>query len=126
MSIWAAIERYERARESLDVVRALDPWATDAFLEDKPTGQYLDPARVRPGPTIAARTSRSKDRSMSRAHRRGQLVVFMAGQSEAGNELAAYGGEGLFGTASSKAEAQAGICRHQGPDGEVRPPDRRR
>jgi alkanesulfonate monooxygenase len=30
----------------------------------------------------------------------------MAGQSEAGKELAAYGGEGLFGTASSKAEAQ--------------------
>jgi alkanesulfonate monooxygenase SsuD/methylene tetrahydromethanopterin reductase-like flavin-dependent oxidoreductase (luciferase family) len=30
----------------------------------------------------------------------------MAGQSEAGKELAAYGGEGLFGTASSKAQAQ--------------------
>ena len=41
-------ERYERARESLDVVRALwDSWAKDAFVQDKATGQYLDPHRVR-------------------------------------------------------------------------------
>jgi len=33
----------------------------------------------------------------------------MAGQSEAGKELAAYGGEALFGTASDKAEAQANM-----------------
>jgi alkanesulfonate monooxygenase len=100
-------DRYERARESLDVVQALwDSWATDAFLQDKSTGQYLDPARVRltnhrgkhfavKGPLNVARTPQ------------GQPVIFMAGQSEAGKELAAYGGEGLFGTASSKAEAQA-------------------
>ena len=100
------IERYERAQESLDVVRALwDSWATDAFPQDKATGQYLDPARVRlthhrgnhfavKGPLNVARTPQ------------GQPVVFMAGQSETGKELAAYGGEGLFGTASSKAQAQ--------------------
>lgn len=100
-------ERYERARESLDVVRSLwDSWATDAFLQDKATGRYLDPDRVRltnhrgrhfavKGPLNVARTPQ------------GQPVVFMAGQSEAGKELAAYGGEGLFGTASNKAEAQA-------------------
>ena len=100
------IDRYDRARESLDVVRALwDSWATDAFLQDKSTGQYLDPARVRltnhrgrhfavKGPLNVARTPQ------------GQPVVFMAGQSDAGKELAAYGGEGLFGTASGKAEAQ--------------------
>jgi alkanesulfonate monooxygenase len=100
------IDRYERARESLDVVRKLwDSWATDAFVQDKSTGQYLDPARVQltnhrgthftvKGPLNVARTPQ------------GQPVVFMAGQSEAGKELAAYGGEGLFGTASSKAQAQ--------------------
>jgi len=99
-------DRYERARESLDVVRLLwDSWATDAFVQDKATGQYLDPARVRltnyrgkhfaiKGPLNVGRTPQ------------GQPVVFMAGQSEAGKELAAYGGEGLFGTASGKAEAQ--------------------
>jgi FMN-dependent oxidoreductase (nitrilotriacetate monooxygenase family) len=100
-------ERYERARESLDVVRALwDSWATDAFVQDKSTGRYLDPERVRltnhrgrhfavKGPLNVARTPQ------------GQPVIFMAGQSDAGKELAAYGGEGLFGTASNKAEAQA-------------------
>lgn len=100
------VERYVRAQESLDVVRALwDSWATDAFLQDKATGRYLDPTRVRltnhrgthfavKGPLNVARTPQ------------GQPVVFMAGQSEAGKELAAYGGEGLFGTASSKAQAQ--------------------
>jgi FMN-dependent oxidoreductase (nitrilotriacetate monooxygenase family) len=100
-------DRYERARESLDVVRSLwDSWASDAFVQDKTTGQYLDPARVRltshrgthfavKGPLNVARTPQ------------GQPVVFMAGQSEAGKELAAYGGEALFGAASGKAEAQA-------------------
>src|SRR4029453_2216173 len=35
-------DRYERARESLDVVRALwDSWASDAFLQDKGTGLSL-------------------------------------------------------------------------------------
>lgn len=100
-------ERYERARESLDVVRSLwDSWATDAFPQDKSTGQYLDPGRVRltdhrgkhfkvKGPLNVSRTPQ------------GQPVVFMAGQSDDGKELAAYGGEGLFGTAASKQEAQA-------------------
>jgi alkanesulfonate monooxygenase len=99
-------ERYERARESLDVVRSLwDSWASDAFVQDKSTGRYLDPAKVRltdhrgkhfkvKGPLNVARTPQ------------GQPVVFMAGQSDAGKDLAAYGGEGLFGTASNKEEAQ--------------------
>ena len=114
-------ERYERARESLDVVRSLwDSWATDAFVQDKSTGQYLDPARVRltnhrgkhfkvKGPLNVARTPQ------------GQPVVFMAGQSDDGKELAAYGGEGLFGTASNKAGSAGRVCRHQGPHAEVRP-----
>jgi alkanesulfonate monooxygenase len=88
-------------------VRSLwDSWASDAFVQDKATGRYLDPARVRltshrgkhfavKGPLNVARTPQ------------GQPVVFMAGQSEAGKELAAYGGEGLFGAASGKEEAQS-------------------
>ena len=100
-------DRYERARESLDVVRKLwDSWAEDALVQDKATGQYLDPARVRltghrgkhftvKGPLNVARTPQ------------GQPVVFMAGQSEAGRELAAYGGDALFGSAAGMAAAQA-------------------
>jgi FMN-dependent oxidoreductase (nitrilotriacetate monooxygenase family) len=100
------VERYERARESLDVVRTLwDSWATDAFLEDKATGRYLDPARVRLANHRGKHFAVKGPLNVARAPQ-GQPVVFMAGQSEAGKELAAYGGEGLFGTASGKAEAQ--------------------
>jgi alkanesulfonate monooxygenase len=100
------VERYERARESLDVVRTLwDSWATDAFLEDKSTGRYLDPARVRLTNHRGTHFKVKGPLNVARAPQ-GQPVVFMAGQSEAGKELAAYGGEGLFGTASGKAEAQ--------------------
>ena len=81
---------------------------TDAFLQDKATGRYLDPDRVRltnhrgkhfsvKGPLNVARTPQ------------GQPVVFMAGQSDAGKELAAYGGEGLFGIS-----ATGGPARHVG------------
>ncbi len=74
-------------------------------MQDKATGRYLDPARVQltehrgkhfkvKGPLNVGRTPQ------------GQPVVFMAGQSEAGKELAAYGGEALFGAASDMGEAQ--------------------
>jgi len=116
--------RYERARESLDVVRSLwDSWASDAFVQDKATGQYLDPEKVRltnhrgknfsvKGPLNVARTPQ------------GQPVVFMAGQSEAGRELAAYGGEALFGSAPGKAAAQAVYADIKGRMGKYgRPPE---
>ena len=100
------VERYERARESLDVVRKLwDSWATDAFLEDKATGRYLDPASVRLTNHRGTHFAVKGPLNVARAPQ-GQPVVFMAGQSEAGKELAAYGADGLFGTASSKADAQ--------------------
>ncbi len=98
--------RYERAQECLDVVRSLwDSWASDAFIEDKASGRFLDPAKVRltnhkgthfqvKGPLNVARTPQ------------GQPVVFSAGQSDAGMELAAYGAEALFGSASSKEMGQ--------------------
>ena len=36
-------DRYERAREFVEVCKGLwDSWAEDAFLQDKATGQYLD------------------------------------------------------------------------------------
>jgi alkanesulfonate monooxygenase len=99
-------ERYERARESLDVVRALwDSWAEDAFVQDKATGRYLNPERVRLTNHRGKYFQVKGPLNIGRAPQ-GHPVVFMAGQSDAGRDLAAYGGEALFGTASSKAEAQ--------------------
>ena len=99
-------ERYERARESLDVVRALwDSWAADAFVQDKATGRYLDPGRVRRADHRGRHFQVRGPLNVGRAPQ-GQPVVFMAGQSDAGKDLAAYGGEALFGAASGKEEAQ--------------------
>ena len=99
-------ERYARARESLDVVRSLwDSWAADAFLQDKSTGQYLDPARVRLTNHRGAHFAVKGPLNVGRSPQ-GQPVVVMAGQSEDGKELAAYGAEALFGIASSKEEGQ--------------------
>ena len=99
-------DRYGRARESLDVVRSLwDSWAADAFLQDKATGQYLDPARVRLTNHRGAHFAVKGPLNVGRSPQ-GQPVVFMAGQSDLGKDLAAYGGEALFGTAADLAEAQ--------------------
>ena len=99
--------RYARAREFLDVVKGLwDSWADDAFLEDKASGRYLDGGRVRAlnhqgvhfkvkGPLNIARPPQ------------GHPVIFTAGQSEDGRELAAASADCLFAQAGTKAIAQA-------------------
>lgn len=90
------MERYERAREFVDVCKGLwHSWADDAFPQDKATGQYLDPSKVHTlnhkgkfftikGPLNVARCPQ------------GYPVLFMAGQSEPGRELAAYTADCLF------------------------------
>ena len=100
-------ERYARAEEFIEVVRGLwDSWADDAFTQDKATGQFLDPARVRrldhagrhfqvAGPLNVPRTPQ------------GQPVVFTAGQSAAGKELAARHADAMFGAGDSKETCQA-------------------
>ena len=63
-------ERYERANEFAEVVTALwDCWDDDAFLRDKASGQFFDPAKMHSSITRAS-TSRCAGRSTSRARRR--------------------------------------------------------
>ncbi len=88
--------RYERANEFAEVVKGLwDSWADDAFVQDKATGRYLDPAKVQmlrhegkhfqvAGPLNVPRTPQ------------GHPVVFSAGQSEAGRELSARHADCIF------------------------------
>jgi FMN-dependent oxidoreductase (nitrilotriacetate monooxygenase family) len=116
--------RYEMARECLDVVRALwDSWGDEAFVQDKATGQYLDPAKVRTINHVGQYFSVKGPLNVARSPQ-GQPVVFMAGQSEAGLELAAYGAEGLFGSASSLSEAQKVYADIKGRMAKYgRPPD---
>jgi FMN-dependent oxidoreductase (nitrilotriacetate monooxygenase family) len=100
-------ERYARAEEFIEVVRGLwDSWADDAFVQDKASGRFLDPAKVRAldhagrffkvaGPLNVPRTPQ------------GHPVVFTAGQSAAGKELAARHADAMFGAGDSKETCQA-------------------
>lgn len=99
--------RYARAAEHLDVVRQLwDSWDDDAFLRDRATGVYFDPAKVRPirhegkyfrveGPLNAPRPPQ------------GHPVIVQAGQSETGRDFAAASAEVIFTTQQDLASAQA-------------------
>ncbi|MBN3724552.1 LLM class flavin-dependent oxidoreductase [Burkholderia sp. Ac-20379] len=92
----AHADRYDRAEEFADVVRGLwDSWDDDAFVRDKASGRFFDPAKrhvlkhrgkffqVR-GPLNVARAPQ------------GHPVVVQAGSSEAGRRLAARTAEVIF------------------------------
>ena len=88
--------RYDRAREFVDVVKGLwDSWDDDAFIRDKESGQFFDPAKVRPldhhGAFFKVRGPLNVPRPPQ-----GYPVIFQAGTSEAGRELAAATAEGVF------------------------------
>ena len=84
----SAAERYSRAEEFMDVVVALwESWNADAFVGDKESGVFADPAKVRTidhhgehfqvlGPLPFPRS------------RQGRPVMFQAGSSEAGRNQA--------------------------------------
>ena len=99
-------ERYGRAQEFIEVVRGLwDSWAEDAFTQDKANGRFLNPARVRrldhqgkhfrvAGPLNVPRTPQ------------GTPVIFTAGQSDAGKELAARHADAMFAAGDTKETCQ--------------------
>jgi FMN-dependent oxidoreductase (nitrilotriacetate monooxygenase family) len=98
--------RYEMAAEYLDVAKGLwDSWDDDAFMRNRQTGQFFDPAKMHrlnhkgrfysvEGPLNAGRSAQ------------GQPVVFQAGASEPGIDLAGRHADGVFTTTGSFAEAQ--------------------
>ena len=98
--------RYEIASEYLDVVKGLwDSWDDDAFVRDKQTGRFFDPAKLHrlshegrffsvEGPLNAGRSAQ------------GQPVVFQAGASEPGIALAGRHADGVFTSAGRLDEAQ--------------------
>lgn len=103
----ARYDRYERALEFVQVCKGLwDSWAEDAFVQDKASGRYFDLARVHvlnhvgkhlkvKGPLNAARPPQ------------GHPVLFSAGQSEQGRELAAATSDCMFAATPTKKQAIA-------------------
>ena len=100
-------ERYDRAAEFADVVRGLwDSWDDDAFERDRTTGRYFDPAKLHYLRHKGAHFSVRGPLNIARPPQ-GHPVVFQAGSSEAGRELAARTAEAVFTPQLSLADAQA-------------------
>lgn len=100
-------DRYERAHEFVDVVTGLwDSWAEDAFLENKATGQWADPAKVHVL-NHAGKHFRVKGPLNAPRPLQGWPVLAQAGSSESGKGLAARIGELLYTAAQDIDEARA-------------------
>jgi N-acetyl-S-(2-succino)cysteine monooxygenase len=99
--------RYERAREFVEVVLGLwDSWAEDAFPQNRETGQFLKPDRVHVLDHAGKHFTVKGPLNMLRPPQ-GRPVIFHAGQSEAGRELAATAADCVFAVAENKSSAQA-------------------
>ncbi|MBW0447425.1 LLM class flavin-dependent oxidoreductase [bacterium M00.F.Ca.ET.228.01.1.1] len=99
--------RYERAREFYDVVTGLwDSWEDDAFVRDKSSGLYFDPAKLY---ALNHRGTHFKVKGPLNVARapQGWPVVVQAGASEAGRELAAQTAEVIFVAHQTLDEAQS-------------------
>ncbi|WP_254070721.1 LLM class flavin-dependent oxidoreductase [Acidisphaera sp. L21] len=100
-------ERSARAREFGEICKGRwESWAEDAFIEDKATGRFLDPAKVQRLDHVGKHFSVQGPLNIARPIQ-GCPVLCTAGQSEEGRELAAEHGEAIFSVAFTKAEAQA-------------------
>lgn len=89
-------ERYRRAREFYDVVTGLwDSFADDAFVRDVESGIFFEPERMHvlghKGPYFSVRGPLNVARPVQ-----GWPVIFQAGASEAGRQLAAETAEVVF------------------------------
>ncbi len=99
--------RYKRAKEFVDVVKALwDSWEDEAFLRDKESGIYFDPDKLHipnhKGEHFSVRGPLNVARPIQ-----GYPVVIQAGSSEDGKNLAAQTAEVIFTAQQTLAEAQA-------------------
>ena len=99
--------RYARASEFTDVVKALwDSWEIDAFIGDKATGRFIDPAKVHPiahrGEFFAVQGPLTMPRSPQ-----GRPVLVQAGASGDGRALAARHAEAVFSASQSFEESLA-------------------
>ncbi len=89
-------ERYERAGEFVEVVKALwASWPREAIVLDRATGRYADASRIRPIDHHGAFYSVAGPLNVP-SSRQGAPVVFQAGASEDGRRLAARHADAIF------------------------------
>jgi FMN-dependent oxidoreductase (nitrilotriacetate monooxygenase family) len=99
--------RYGRALEFVEVARGLwDSYEDDAFPADVERGVFLDPAKLHALNHVGEHFRVAGPLNLSRS-KQGQPVIFQAGVSEDGRNLAAHVAEGIYAPGGSLAEAQA-------------------
>jgi FMN-dependent oxidoreductase (nitrilotriacetate monooxygenase family) len=89
-------ERYARAEEFLEVATGLwDSWADDAILDDRRSGRFADPARIRSINHMGAHYRVEGPLNLPRSPQ-GRPVFVQAGSSETGRQFAARHAEAVF------------------------------
>jgi FMN-dependent oxidoreductase (nitrilotriacetate monooxygenase family) len=99
--------RYGRALEAVQVIRGLwDSYEDDAFVADVERNVFLDPARLHALDHVGQHFKVAGPLNLSRS-RQGQPVIFQAGVSEDGRNLAAHVAEGIYAPGGSLDEARS-------------------
>lgn len=99
-------ERYDRAREFVDVVKALwDSYEDDAVIRDKEAGVFFDPAKLHRLDHEGTHFKVLGPLNMERPPQ-GHPVICQAGASKEGTQFAAEVGEVLFTVSNSLPRAQ--------------------
>ena len=98
--------RYERAREFVDVVTGLwDSWEPDAFVHNKATGQFYDPAKLHTlhhkGKHFSVRGPLS-----AKPTPQGRPLLVQAGANPMGQEIAAADADVVYASANGLGLAQ--------------------
>src|SRR5215468_1271180 len=100
-------DRYVRAEEFMAVVKALwDSWAHDAVIDDRASGRYVWPDRIRSIDHKGEFYQVAGPLNMPRCPQ-GRPVLVQAGSSDTGRRFAARHAEAVFTAHLEKATAQA-------------------
>jgi FMN-dependent oxidoreductase (nitrilotriacetate monooxygenase family) len=99
-------DRYARGEEFMTVVKALwDSWAADAVLDDRASGRYARPDRIRPIDHRGDFYRIAGPLNMPRVPQ-GRPVLVQAGSSDVGRRFAARHADAVFTAHVAKATAQ--------------------
>lgn len=100
-------ERYQIAEEYLAVTKGLwDSWEDDAFVRDKASGVFFDPSKMHKLNHKGKYFSVEGPLNVARS-KQGQPVIFQAGSSESGKNLAAKEADAVFTGQENLQEAKA-------------------
>jgi len=89
-------ERYKIADEYLEVTKGLwDSWEDDAFVRDKDSGVFFDPEKLHALEHKGEFFSVEGPLNIARS-KQGQPVIFQAGSSDDGKDLAGKGADAVF------------------------------